>query len=152
MYRKAQPYIFEFFTRAGYLLFLMLAVVVPRVCLAAAAPKPDAPQRKVSERAIEAVVLAVKDEVYSHGYHNAYSDVGPDKIRIYIDPYVRNNLIWTIYKLMPHGEVFRAAYVRKDGLAVLIGDPFNGFPPTNRAATKTLYMDDGSAGVSGRSG
>ena len=67
MYRKAQPYIFEFFTRAGYLLFLMLAVVVPRVCLAAAAPKPDAPQRKVSERAIEAVVLAVKDEVYSHG-------------------------------------------------------------------------------------
>jgi hypothetical protein len=46
-----------------------------------------------------------------------------------------------IYKLMPHGEVFRFFDFSSDGLVVLDGDPELNFPPT-QPSLKTVYMDD----------
>ena len=54
-----------------------------------------------------------------------------------------HGLVWIVYKLMPHGELMRAAYLSKDDtLALLEGDVRSGFPPTNGAAMKTVYLDD----------
>ncbi len=43
---------------------------------------------------------------------------------------------------MPHGEILRGAYIRKNGLALLNGDPEQGFRPTQGAAMPTVYLDD----------
>ena len=138
MSRKTPRFISESGGKKHCLLIIGLAVMLS----GAVSLQSDSPKPKVSEGAIKAVILAVKDEIYSERYFSSFSDIDYEKIPIYIDPYVRNNLIWTIYKLMPYGEVIRGAYLRKDGQAVLVGDAFNGFPPTNGAATKTVYMND----------
>jgi hypothetical protein len=91
---------------------------------------------------INALITAVKDEIYTQKYQTYYADVDKDKVAIYVQPFFENSLIWTIYKLLPHGEVYRAATMRKDGLAVLLGDPHNAFPATQGAAMKTVYLDD----------
>ena len=99
-------------------------------------------KQKITDKEIKAIILAIKDEIYTLEHQKTYFDIGADKVPIYINPNIENNLIWFVYKLMPHGEIFRAAYVNKDGLAFLLGDPHNGFPPTQGASMKTVYLKD----------
>ena len=97
----------------------------------------------VTESEIAAVILAIKDEIYVNQYNKEYLDIGADKVPVYINPVCEKGRLWLIYKLMPHGELFRGAYMSKDGkLALLEGDPARGFPPTHGASMKTVYLDD----------
>lgn len=97
----------------------------------------------VKEDEIQAVIQAIKDEIYSHNYQKEYFDLGTDRIPIYVNPRRENEMVWVIYKLMPHGEILRGAFIRDDmNLAILVRDPEKGFPPTNSAAMKTVYLDD----------
>ena len=111
-------------------------------------------KRKVSDSDLKAVVQAVQDEIYDYGYEKHFRQVGentarpasPPQIRmpIYIDPEIdpKDESGRVIYKLMPYGEVLREFIIRGNGLVVLSGDPQNGFPPTQEANTKTVYLDD----------
>ena len=105
------------------------------------------PKQPTTKAVIQAVVQAIEDEIYDRGYQTKFADVGsPDGpgghlLPVYIQPSLSEGRGWVIYKLMPYGEVYRMFYVRKDGLAVLHGDPRNGFPPT-QPDYLTVYMDD----------
>ncbi len=96
----------------------------------------------VTEEQVKAIILAVKDEIYAYGYEKYYIDYTYDKINIYINPKIEEGLIFMIYKLFPHGEVYRAGFIRKDGVAVLYGNPEIGFLPAHGLATNTLYFPD----------
>jgi hypothetical protein len=98
---------------------------------------------EVTEPDVQAVIIAIKDEIYANAFQREYLDVGPENIPLYINPHWENGMIWIIYKLMPYGEVFRGAHLNKDQqLAVLQGDPHNGFPPTQGGSMKTVYLND----------
>jgi hypothetical protein len=128
------------------LLLALLSLSIPA--------SPQAQKRKVSDSQVKAVIQAVEDEIYDYGYQKQFYQMGKDvgtspnaprsRIRIYIEPEVdaEDGGARVIYKLMPHGEVLRDFVIRKDGLVVLSGNPQNGFPPTQEASTKTVYMDD----------
>jgi hypothetical protein len=65
------------------------------------------------------------------------------RMRIYIEPEIGPDESGrVIYKLMPYGEIVREFVIRSNGLVVLDADPENGFPPTDEANTKTVYLDD----------
>ena len=92
---------------------------------------------------IHAVITAIEDEIYANGYHTAYIDVGADRVPVYVNPRIENGMVWVIYKLMPHGEIRRAAVVSADKqMAMLQRDPHLGFPAHDGAATKTIYLSD----------
>jgi len=103
----------------------------------------------VTEEDAKAIVEAIEDEIYDYNYHPSFMDVGEPagadrdqhRLTVYIQPHIRNGIAWVIYKLMPHGEVYRMFYIRDDGLAVLHGDPEIGFPPT-QPNYLTVYMAD----------
>ncbi len=96
---------------------------------------------------VSAVVQAIEDEIYVRGYYREYFDVGEHltayrrRLPVYIQAELANGRGWVVYKLMPMGEVLRMFYLRKDGLAILHGDPDKGFPPT-QPDFLTVYMDD----------
>jgi len=101
----------------------------------------------LSRPQIEAVILAVEDEIYDFGYQKDFYEVGHEyrpgvtRLPLYIQPGLQGGEGTVIYKLLPHGEVIRNFHLNKDGLAVLEGAPDSGFPPT-QPNTLTLYMDD----------
>ena len=105
------------------------------------------PKQLTTKAVMQAVVRAIEDEVYDHGYQTKFADIGsPDgpsghRLPVYIQPSLSQGRGWIIYKFMPYGEVYRMFYVRKDGLVVLHGDPQNGFPPT-QPDYLTVYMGD----------
>ncbi len=115
---------------------------------------PQSQTQKVSESEVKAVIQAIEDEIYDYGYQKQFYHMGEDvgtspnaprsRMRIYIEPEVdtedRGGRV--IYKLMPYGEVLRDFIIRKNGLAVLDGDPQNGFPQTEESSTQTVFMDD----------
>ncbi len=145
MYPKVHQFISRFFRRKFYGTHLLLNLLVLASGASYVFAQPDAPpQRKVTDHEVQAVILAVKDEIYAMGYASYYLDIGKSgkDVPIYFNPHVSKGLIWIIYKLMPHGEVYRGAHVRKNGLAILLGDPRNDFPPTQGLASKTIYLDD----------
>ena len=66
-----------------------------------------------------------------------------DSVPLYVEPRRQRGLIWIVYKLMPFGELRRAAFESPDGkLMILAGDPENGFPPTRETAMPTVYLRD----------
>jgi hypothetical protein len=110
-------------------------------------------KRKVSDSDLKAVAQAVEDEIYDHGYEKHFYQMGEDvgapegapqaRMRIYIEPEIGPDESGrVIYKLMPYGEIVREFVIRSNGLVVLDADPENGFPPTDEANTKTVYLDD----------
>jgi hypothetical protein len=116
----------------------MLAVGVTAGILASAS---DA--EMVTDAAMRAVITAIEDEIYANGYQTAYIDVGADKVPVYFNPRIENGMIWVIYKLMPFGEIRRAAVLSPDKqLAMLQRDPRLGFPASDGSATKTVYLRD----------
>lgn len=129
------------------------------LCLAAIGLSASGAQhpgkRKITDAEVKAVIQAVEDEIYDHGYQGDYADVDVPPscgghrttaicLRIYINSEINGDGSGgeVIYKLMPHGEVFREFGILQNGLAVLDGDPANGFPPTEEYARKTVYMDE----------
>jgi hypothetical protein len=100
-------------------------------------------QTTVTDSMVRALIVAIQDEIYINGYEKAYVDIGPERVRLYANPKLENGMLWMIYKLMPHGEVFRGAFLSADPkLIVLAGDPHDDFPPTQGAAMKTVYLPD----------
>lgn len=112
--------------------------------------KIDARKRQITEAETRAVVQAVQDEIYDYGFEGDYDRAGENaagtsskwisRMRIYIAPETENGGGEIIYDLKHDGEVYRLFTIRKDGLAILDGDPQLGFPPTQRSR-KTQYMD-----------
>jgi hypothetical protein len=97
----------------------------------------------VTDSMVGALIVAIQDEIYTNGYEKAYVDVGPGRVPLYVNPKLENDMLWMIYKLMPHGEVFRGAFLSADPhLIILAGDPHDGFPPTQGAAMRTVYLPD----------
>lgn len=106
---------------------------------------------KLTEANILAVIKAVEDEIYDYGYCKEYYGLGPNmgdytpwisKLPVYITPSTdKDGSGVAIYRLMPYGEVYRYFFIRKDGIAVLVGNPENGFPIT-QPSHLTLFDDD----------
>jgi hypothetical protein len=118
------------------------AVIVMLCCLLAIATSASAAQM-VSDADIRAVVEAIKDEIYANGYYTAYIDVERDKVPVYVNPKIENIMVWVIYRLMPFGEILRGAVVSLDKrLVFLHRDPQLGFPASDGAAMKTVYLSD----------
>lgn len=123
------------------LLLAVLAILV--LSNQADAQQSRSPALMVGDTEIQAVITAIKDEVYANGYQKAFVDIGPDRIPLYVNPRVENGMIWVIYKLMPFGEVLRGAFsTNNPQVAILAGDPHNNFPPTQGASMKTVYLPD----------
>ncbi len=98
----------------------------------------------LSAQQIEAVKVAIADEIYDYDYQDRYVDIGtPVKNKYQIPLYVRPDLQGgsgqVIYKL-PLGEVARI-FEFKGNLAVLVREPRDKFPPTS-SSTLTLYLND----------
>jgi hypothetical protein len=110
----------------------------------------QAPETKLVDQYIPAVIQAVEDEIYDYNYEAKYfliddqgaGDTKPAKISIYLSKEIsKDGDGFAIYKLMPYGEVYRQFVVQKDGLVVLLGDPPKRFPPTG-GSMLTVYMTD----------
>lgn len=118
-------------------------------CLLFAAPGAAVKQEgRVTQADERAIALAIEDEVYDRGQQGYFADIGDDiagehshVINFYIEPYITGGIAYVIYKFMPYGEVYRVFWIRDDGLAVLDGDPDNGFPPS-QPNHLTVYGDD----------
>jgi len=112
------------------------------VCTASCA----ASDKRITDKIADGVVTAIEDEIYASNGQHAYADMGQSTngdehlLPVYIQPTMKRGLAWVIYKFMPYGEVIRMFYV-KHGLAILHGDPRNGFPPT-QPDYLTVYMSD----------
>src|SRR5690348_800706 len=110
----------------------------------------DQTTHRIKDSEVAAVIQAVQDEIYDYGFEDDYPQVGGNLARrgsariscmpIYIDPTVKNGEGRAIYYSAHYGEVFREFFIRKDGIAVLDGDPGLGFPPT-QPSHRTAYMD-----------
>jgi hypothetical protein len=108
-------------------------------------------KRKLTADEVQAVILAVQDEIYDYGYEPRFYQLGenagvPSHWRSRLPIYVNSafddeGMGQVIYKLMPHGEVFRFFDIGANGLVMLDGDPELDFPPT-QPSLKTVYMDD----------
>jgi hypothetical protein len=101
-----------------------------------------------THRQIAAIVQAVEDEIYDWSYEKDYTNIGttgaissPTDVHIFITPELDDSHGEVIYRFMPFGEVLRQFAFRPDGLAVLWGNPWNGFP-ASQPDTKTIYLDD----------
>lgn len=122
---------------------VLLALAALALCSQADAQQSRSPALMVGDAEVQAVISAIKDEVYANGYQTAFVDIGPDRIPLYVNPRVENGMIWVIYKLMPFGEVLRGAFsINNPQIAILAGDPHNNFPPTQGASMKTVYLAD----------
>ncbi len=122
---------------------MVLALVLVLGALPGGVPAPASDAQMVSDADIRAVVGAIKDEIYANGYYTAYIDVGAEKVPVYVNPKIENNMVWVIYKLMPFGEILRGVVVSPDKrLAFLHRDPQLGFPASDGAAMKTVYLND----------
>jgi len=104
------------------------------------------PGQSVSPDQINGLRLAIEDEIYASGRYRAYGDllggVHGDTLRAYVDPCIRDNLIWVVYKYMPTGEILRAARSSGEGGWILFVSDSTNFGPTNGAAIPTVYLQD----------
>ena len=107
-----------------------------------------AEHHKPNEREVAAIVQAVEDEIYDWGYQTDFTGVGntgaitsPTDITLFVFPDVEDGRGGVLYKFMPFGEVVRLVWFRPDGMAVLEGNPLNGFP-ASQPDTRTIYIDD----------
>lgn len=126
----------------------MKAITVLLMCLSlshtalANHPKP-------TDRDVAAIVQAVEDEIYNWDYESKFTNIGttgaissPTDVPIFISPELEDDGSGRIiYRLMPFGEVLRRFAFRPDGIVVLWGNPWNGFPAT-QPDTKTIYLHD----------
>lgn len=102
----------------------------------------------VTEANVQAVTLAIQDEIYDEGCQgygadaSAKSDGHSYQLPLYIQrSFNKNGLAWAIYKFLPMGEVLRGFAVDQTGVADLYGHPEWGFPPTE-ISYRTAYMND----------
>jgi hypothetical protein len=130
--------------RSRFVFSITLAFVLFSCVLIATAQN----SRKVTSREVDSIVEAIQDEIYAYSYQKNYSSVGKElksgsqAIPVYIQPEIsKNGTLWTVYKLMPVGEVYRMFTIRGDGTAIAYGDSDSGFPPT-QPSYLTAYMDD----------
>lgn len=117
------------------ILFLLLA------CMAVNGQEGKTP---LTGRQIEAVKIAIVDEIYDYDYQGRYVDIGTPvtngyRIALYVRPYLQGGSGQVIYKL-PTGEVARVFEFKGD-IAVLVREPRDKFPPTS-SSTLTLYLND----------
>jgi len=108
--------------------------------------------REIVTSDVDAVVLAIQDEIYDYGYQDefwAFETTGPQGPEAHFNIYIQPDLVpapgglecTAIYKYPPFGEVIRPFVLAPDGAAYLVGRPDNRFPWT-QPSTKTIYMDD----------
>lgn len=126
---------------------VVLAIILACPFVRIGAAQQARSQTVLDKIKIQAIILAVEDEIYDRSYQKQFYDVGPEpqpgdtRLPLYIEPTLKNREGAVIYKLLPYGEVIRHFHFDHQGLAVLEGDPSSGFRPT-QPNTMTLYMDD----------
>jgi hypothetical protein len=124
------------------------AIAILLLCFSASQTAP-AEQSKPTERQIAAIVQAVEDEIYDWGYEKDFTNIGttgaissPTDVPLFILPEIDDKGFGgVLYRLMPFGEVVRQFALRPDGMVVLEGNPWNGFP-ASQPDTRTIYIDD----------
>ncbi len=103
----------------------------------------DAP---VSNTELQQLLTSIKDEIYALGYHPQYIDLanGLENIPLYVEPHREHGMIWVIYKLLPCGEVQRAAWEAPSGNLMLLARDARHceFYPTHETGMLTIYLDD----------
>jgi hypothetical protein len=125
----------------AYLRSVSISIVL-LVVSSTKAPAQVSP-RTVTDSDVHRVLDAIRDEIYANDWEVRYLDMPADSIPVYVQPYREGKLMWIIYKLMPFGELKRAAWDSPDGRVVLLaGNPRNGFPPTRETAVPTVFLND----------
>jgi hypothetical protein len=77
---------------------------------------------------LKAVLLAITDEIYYYGMEEESPAVNmPAETPVYLELDEKAGSCRVIYRLYPHGEVFRRFFFAPDGLAILAGDARKGF-------------------------
>ena len=147
MFQKVKIYLLKF---AGKV--IAISIIIVSLCIGGSLYCEELKKKEkssntnselyVTEEQVKAIILAVKDEIYAYGYQSYYFDCLYEDIDIYINPKIKNGVIWVIYKLLPHGEIYRAVVILKNGLAFLCRRPERGFAPTTDIAINTLYLPD----------
>ncbi len=107
---------------AGELLLSFTIILACPPVLAQSATS-DARLHKISA----AVNQAITDEIYYYGMEDESPILNINSSTpVYIEIEAKR-LCRVIYRLYPHGEVFRRFYITQDGLAILAGDARKGF-------------------------
>jgi len=107
---------------------------------------------RITDKQIESVLQAIRDEIYDYGYFDkfwGFETAGPNgphaEFNVYIDPVLKPSTGGdegvVIYKYLPFGEVLRPFIVDSKGNVSLTGSPERGFGWT-RPEGNTIYMDD----------
>lgn len=113
-----------------------------------APPKTVPSGNSVTSADVQGLILAIQDETYDEGCQgygfdaSATHDDRSYQLPLYVDrSFNAQGIAWSIYKLLPIGEVLRAFGVDNDGLATIYGHPEWRFPPTELSYL-TVYMND----------
>lgn len=119
------------------------------ICGASDSPHP---RGHVTDVQVNAIILAIQDEIYADGYASSYEWLangfeagGPDHVPLYVKPtWDDNGMTWVIYRLLPLGEVRRGVWPVGDGTRMkLSSDPKAGFDPAwYSAAAPTAYLNE----------
>lgn len=131
-------------------MFLIICLLV--TFSSGASAQTRAQSRRLTPAEIKAIDAAVQDEIYDYGYFERFYQIGQNigtpthwiaRSHIFINPIydIANGVGQIIYKLMPHGEIYRLFYLSSDGDVQLDGDPQNDFPIT-QPSRLTVYMDE----------
>jgi hypothetical protein len=132
-----------------------IAAILLIITMPLAGPAQTGLSVPVTPEQQKAITQAIEDEIYDFGYQSwdfgyigKTIDHDQQKIRAYVEPqrktYLRGGgdpVGYVIYKYMPFGEVLRMFWFKKDGLAVLGGNPEMGFTPEHPNYL-TVYMGD----------
>jgi hypothetical protein len=133
------------FHRAIALLLLLAWGNIPGAGRPSSAATPQA-KRPIQESEIQAVILAIEDEIYALNLQTAFIDVGKiverkHILNVYFEPEVLDDSrSWVIYRLMPDGEIYRKYEIGSSGRIYLHLKP--GQFRTTQPSYPTVSMDD----------
>jgi hypothetical protein len=127
----------------------LLLALLTVLCILLSPPMPASIQdKRVSDRDMKALALAIEDEIYDEGCQGYGADASAGvqnesyELPLYIKPSLNDqDLGWAIYKFLPVGEVLRTFSVDSNGRVVVYGHPEWDFPPTE-SSYLTVYMND----------
>jgi hypothetical protein len=131
---------------------MLLTVVIAFGGLISSAQTCKTGDCRITNKQIESVLQAVRDEIYDYGYYDkfwGFETAGPNGPRAEFNVYIRPGLTPAvggdegviIYKYLPFGEVIRPFIVDSEGNVHLTGSPDGGFGWT-RPEGNTIYMND----------
>jgi len=119
-------------------LFVVLAIAPPTAL-------GQHEERTLTKQEVEAVKVAILDEIYDYDFQEQYIDILPMSaskypLTVYVNPKIQAGKAGQVIYKLPIGEVFRV-FEFNAGTAILVGAPRDKFPPTG-GSNLTLYLKD----------